>query len=88
MKIYTLTIVRENPDKFAETETTLYANPEEAIETYNRAFDEATKESQKYGDMWQDHEIATDTPYRWWRVADMAGNYDAITIELDTKEVI
>ena len=88
MKIYTLTVVRETQDRFADAETTLYANPEEAIEAYNQAFDEATREAQEYGDMWQDHEIATDTPYRWWRVADMAGTYDVITIELDTKEVM
>ena len=88
MKIYTLTIVREIQDSFAEAETTLYINPEEAIQAYNQAFDEITKEAQEYEDMWQDHEIATDTPYRWWRVADMAGTYDVITIELDTKEVI
>jgi LmbE family N-acetylglucosaminyl deacetylase len=32
-------------------------------------------------------EVATDTPYRWWRVYDEGGCYSSITIELDTKEL-
>lgn len=85
MKIYSLTVTRETPDEFAEVTTTLYANPEDAIEMYGKVFDEAMA---YYTDAWQDDEIATDTPYRWWRICDTGGSYGSITIELDAKEVM
>lgn len=88
MKIYTLTIIKETMDEPANVEIKLYANPEDAIKAYGNAFDEAQLEADGYEKMWQDDEIATDTPYRWWKVYDEGGNYSSITIELDTKEVI
>ena len=88
MKIYTLTITKETQELNAEVTTTLYANPEDAIEAYNKAFDEAQAEAEGYEEMWEDDEIATDTPYRWWSIYDMEGSYDRITIILDTKEVM
>ena len=88
MKIHVLTIIKEPEEQQAMVQTTLYANPEDAIQAYNQAVDEAKQISKNYKDAWEDHEIATDTPYRWWQVCDRAGNYESITIELDTKEVI
>ena len=85
MKIYSLTITRETPDKFAEVTTTLYANPEDAIEMYGKVFDEAMA---SYVDAWIDDEVVTDTPYRWLRICDTGGSYGSITIELDAKEVM
>ena len=82
MKIYTLTIIKETQELNAEVNTTLYANAEDAIEAYNKAFDEAKAKFENYE---EDDEIATDTPYRWWSIYDP---FDRITIELDTKEVI
>lgn len=88
MKIYTLIIIKETTDNHPIVATTLYANPEDAIKAYNEAFDEAKGESKWYKEAWEDDEIATDTPYRWWQICDLAGNYDCVTIELDAKEVI
>lgn len=88
MKIHVLTIIKEPEEQHAMVQTTLYANPEDAIRAYNRAFDEAKQASESYEDAHEDHEIATDTPYRWWQVCDRAGSYESITIELDTKEII
>ena len=88
MKIYVLTIIKEPEEQQAMVQTTLYANPEDAIKAYNQAFDEAKQASENYEDAWEDHEIATDTPYRWWKICDRAGNYEGVTIELDTKEVM
>jgi hypothetical protein len=87
MKIYTLTIIKETYDEAAKITTTLYASPEKAIEAYGEAFDEARAEAAWYEEVWEDDEIATDTPYRWWAICDLAGSSDRITIELDTKEV-
>lgn len=88
MKVYTLTIIKEIDEEHAEVDTTLYANPEDAIEAYNQAFDEAKIAAREYEKVYEDHEVATDTPYRWWSVSDIHGYHEAITIELDTKEVI
>lgn len=88
MKIYTLTIIKETQELNAEVNTTLYAKPEDAIEAYNKAFDEAQAEAKNYEAVCEDHEIVTDTPYRWWSIYDIEGSYDRITIELDTKEVM
>lgn len=88
MKIYTLTIIKETQELNAEVQTTLYANPEDAIEAYGKAFDEAQAEAENYEEMYEDDEIATDTPYRWFSIYDEEGSYDRITIELDTKEVM
>lgn len=85
MRIYTLTIIKETQELNAEVTTTLYAKPEDAIEAYNKAFDEAQKEAEDYKEIHEDDEIVTDTPYRWWSICDMEGSYDRITIELDTK---
>ena len=87
MKIYTLTITKEEMAELANVETTLYANADDAIEAYNQAFDDAKYDSQFYEYPDDEHEIATDTPYRWWRVYDNGGSYSSVTIELDTKEV-
>jgi hypothetical protein len=88
MEIYILTIIKETQELNAEVITTLYAKPEDAIEAYNKAFDEAQTEAKNYETGCEDHEIVTDTPYRWWSIYDEDGSYDRITIELDTKEVI
>lgn len=88
MKIYTLTIIKETQELNAEVQTTLYANPEDAIEAYNKAFDEAQAEAEGYEDVCTDDEVATNTPYRWFSIYDEEGSYDRITIELDTKEVM
>ena len=88
MKIYTLTITKETREEHASVETTLYANQEDAIEAYNKAFDDARASSVYYEEVWEDGEIATDTPYRWWQILDLVGDNDCITIELDTKEVM
>lgn len=88
MKIYTLTVIKETRDECAFVSTTLYANPEDAIEAYNKAFDEANSEAESYTTVREDDEIATDTPYRWWSIYDMDDGYDRITIELDAKEVM
>lgn len=88
MKIYTLTILKESQEFYAEVTTTLYAKPEDAIEAYNKAFDEAREKAESYEDVCTDDEIATDTPYRWFSIYDEAGSYDRITIELDAKEVM
>ena len=88
MKIYTLTIIKETQELNAEVKTTLYANSEDAIEAYNKAFDEAQAEAENYEDVNTDDEIATDTPYRWFSIYDEAGSYDRITIELEAKEVM
>ena len=88
MNIYTLTIIKETQELNAEVQTTLYANPKDAIEAYNNAFDEAQAEVKNYKDVCTDDEITTDTPYRWFSIYDKEGSYDRITIELDMKEVI
>ena len=88
MKIYTLTTIRETTGEPAKVETKLYTKPEDAIEAYDKEFDDAEYDSQFYEYADEENEIATDTPYRWWRVYDMGGSYSSITIELDTKEVM
>ena len=88
MNIYALTIIKEKVDDHAYVKTKLYAKPEDAIEAYNNAVDEAQEEAKNYGDVHETSEIATDTPYRWWSIYDLDGSYDSITIELDTKEVM
>ncbi len=88
MKIYTLTIIKETQELNAEVITTLYAKPEDAIEAYNKAFDEAQTEATNYEAAEEDDEIATDTPYRWFSIYDEEGSYDRITIELEAKEVM
>ena len=87
MKIYALTIIKETQELNAEVTTTLYAKPKDAIEAYNKAFDEAQAEAESYEDVYADDEIVTDTPYRWFGIYDEEGSYDRITIELDAKEV-
>lgn len=88
MEIYILTIIKETQELNAEVTTTLYAKPEDAIEAYNKAFDEAQAEAKNYETVCEDNEIVTNTPYRWWSIYDEDGSYDRITIELDTKEVM
>ena len=88
MNIYTLTVIKETYDECAEVTTTLYGKPEDAIEAYNKACDEAKIEAKSYSTTSEESEIATDTPYRWWGIYDEDNGYDRITIELDTKEVI
>ena len=88
MKVYVLTIIKENYDEPVKLTTTLYADPERAVEAYGEAFDNARAEAARYEESFEEHEIATDTPYRWWAICDLAGSNDRITIELDTKEVI
>ena len=88
MKIYTLTILKESQDFYAEATTTLYAKPEDAIEAYNKAFDEARVKAESYENAYEDDEVATDTPYRWFSICDEKGSYDRITIELEAKEVM
>ena len=88
MKIYTLTIIKETQELNAQVTTTLYAKPEDAIEAYNKAFDEAQAEAENYEDVGSDDEIATNTPYRWFSIYDEEGSYDRITIELDSQEVM
>ena len=87
MEIYMLTIIKETRDEQTEIETTLYANPEDAIEAYNKAFNEAQEEAKEYGRAWIDDEIATNTPYRWCQICDLDG-WDCITIELEAQEVM
>ena len=76
MKVYVLTIMKETYDQPVRLITTVYADPAKAAEAawYEQSFEE--------------HEIATDTPYRWWAICDLAGSSDRITIELDTQEVL
>lgn len=88
MKIYTLTIIKETQELNAEVTTTLYVNPEDALQAYSDAFENARAEAMNYETVEEDDEIATDTPYRWWSIYDEEGSYDRITIELDTKEVM
>ncbi len=88
MKIHVLTIIKETQELNAEVITTLYAKSEDAIEAYNKAFDEAQAEAEGYEDVCTDDEIVTDTPYRWFSIYDKEGSYDRITIELDIKEVM
>lgn len=88
MKIYTLTIIKETQELNAEVTTTLYANPEDALQAYSDAFGDARAEAMNYEAVEEDDEIATDTPYRWWSIYDEEGSYDRITIELDAKEVM
>lgn len=88
MKIYTLTVIKEAMDEFATVKVNLYANPEAAVEAYNKAFDEAQAEAEDYKDVNTDDEVVTDTPYRWFAIYDDGGSYNRITIELDAKEVI
>lgn len=88
MKIYTLTIIKDSMDEPATAETRLYAKPEDAIKAYNKEFDDAKYDSQFYERARVADEIATNTPYRWWRVDDDGGSYSSITIELDAKEVM
>ena len=88
MRIHTLTIIKETHDECAYVVTRLYEKPEDAIEAYNKAFDEAKIEAESYSEAREDDEVATDTPYRWWSIYDEDDCYDRITIELDTKEVL
>ena len=88
MKIYTLTIIKDSVYEPATAETKLYASSEDAIEAYNKAFDDARYESQFYEEAKEDGEVATDTPYRWWRIYNSRGDYSSITIELDAKELM
>lgn len=87
MRIYTLTIIKETTDEFPTVETKLYANPEDAVEAYGKAFDDAQEIVNSYKDAHEDDEVATDTPYRWWRAYDYLG-IKSITIELEVKEVM
>ena len=87
MKIYTLTVTNETMEEHADVQVTLYSNPEDAIKAYNEAFDEAKSEAHWYEEAWEDDEVATDTPYRWWQICDLAGNNASITIELEAKEL-
>lgn len=88
MKIYTLTVVKEIIEDPADVEVKLYANPEDAIEAYNQAVDAAIEESKEYEKIYEDGEVATDKPYRWYGVSDLEGYNESIIIELDTKEVM
>ena len=88
MKIHVLTIMKETYDEPVKLTTTLYADPEKAVEAYGEAFNDARAEAAWYEESFEEHEIATDTPYRWWAICDLAGSNDRITIELDAKEVI
>ena len=88
MKVCTLTIIKEKVEEPVNVEIKLYAKPEDAIEAYNKAVDEAQEEAKFYDDVHEASEIATDTPYRWWSIYDIEGSYDMIAIELDTKEVM
>lgn len=88
MKIYALTVMKETYDEPVKLTTTLYADPNKAVEAYGKAFDDARAEAAWYEELFEEHEIATDTPYRWWAICDLAGSSDRITIELDTKEVM
>ena len=88
MKIHVLTIIKETQELNAEVITTLYANPEDAIGAYNKAFDDAQAEAENYENVNTDDEIVTDTPYRWFSIYDEEGSYDRITIELNIKEVM
>ena len=88
MKIYTLTIIKENHNESTLVLTTLYSKSEDAIKAYNKAFDEAKTEAENYVEIREYNEIATNTPYRWWSIYDVYDSYNRITIELEAKEVI
>lgn len=88
MKIHVLTIMKETYDEPVKLTTTLYADPNKAVEAYGKAFDDARAEAARYEELFEEHEIATDTPYRWWAICDLEGSSDRITIELDIKEVM
>lgn len=88
MKIYTLTIIKEIIENPADVEITLYANPKEAIKTYSVAVDKARIEAKEYEKPYEEKEVVTDTPYRWYGISDLAGYHESIIIELHEKEVL
>lgn len=87
MKIYVLTVIDENQEEFATVTTDLYANPEDALEAYSKAFDEAQEKEKDYDKPYRHREIATDTPYRYYKISNERIPYDSITIELEAKEL-
>ena len=70
MKVYVLTIMKETYDQPVRLITTVYADPAKAVEAYGEAFDDAKAEAAWYEQSFEEHEIATDTPYRWWAICD------------------
>ena len=88
MQIYTLTIIREIIEEPADVDIALYANPEDGIKAYEKAVDAAKIEAEEYERAYEDDEVATDTPYRWYGVSDLMGYNESIIIELHMKEVM
>lgn len=87
MEIYTLTITTECLNEFAHNDIKLYAKKDDVISAYEQAFDIAMERAKTFKNCKIDKEIATDKPYRYYRVYDIDNNYESITIELDTKIV-
>ena len=88
MQIYTLTIIREIIEEPADVNITLYANPEDGIKAYKKAVDAAQIEAEEYERAYEDDEVITDTPYRWYGISDLEGYNESIIIELHMKEVM
>lgn len=88
-EVYILIITKEITDIRPEVQIAAYRNIESVLSAYSVAVDEARAEideSAGYGLSHEDSEIATDT-YRYFRIEDLYSN-DAITIEVQTKEII
>ena len=85
-EVYILTILKEVTDMRPEVQTAVYRDMSSALMGYNVSVDEARAEAEDYEFPHEESEICTDS-YRYFRIEDLHSN-DAITIEVQTKEVI
>lgn len=85
--ILIITNTKETTEDRPEVTVSVYRDMERAITAYNFAVEEARSEAEeRYEWAHEDSEICTDS-YRYFRIEEMY-NYESITIEIQTKEII
>lgn len=85
-EVYILSIIKEASEAHPEVQISVYRNIESALKGYSVAVDDARAEAEDYEFPHEDSELATDT-YRYFRIEDLH-SVDAITIEVQTKDII